>query len=186
MSPLFMPICLGHIYVKWKKWWRRYEGFYGEVTSEYFYDDWSPLLSGWRQTRTLLNFITVFMPHFLPGDVKIASRHHQTQIYEKPRSWDPCVSACMGDLFSQNMTQFPVWVGHIFGRLAVILFLKWDIFQIRGHQRPIEASKIASRWFFGHKHMWYVISIFLSCWIYFCHFQWISSNGSRKKWCESS
>ena len=62
---------------------------------------WDLLFELWdlmtSKTRTLLNFIKnpIFMPKFLPGDVKIASRRRQTQIYEEPRSWDPCVSACM-------------------------------------------------------------------------------------------
>ena len=60
------------------------------------------ILLQWRETtslrttskiRTLLNFIknTVFKPQFWSGDFKIAFR----QIYKEPRSWDPCVSACM-------------------------------------------------------------------------------------------
>ena len=38
--------------------------------------------------------------------------------------------------------------------------LSWRIVEIGGRQRPNVALKSASRWFLGHKHIWYAICFF--------------------------
>ena len=53
--------------------------------------------------------------------------------------------------------------------------LSWRIVEIGGRQRPNVALKSASRWFLGHKHIWYAICFFfLNCCFHFCHLQVVS------------